>query len=222
MCFPSAHRHARGNEGWDHGAVCYSLWKVCHQQWGAYILLSVLSKIFRMPFQISLMCCADGQGFCFSFFFFFLAVFHRVQQRWSRSPWIRNLAARGTWSLAKASALRSHTRWRTFFTCSSEEAWPSACGSARSTFSDVLAGLEMNHQLPSRCWLYLFRQVRSGRYQPLRQEPGRARCSENRRKGVLIATLAGGPKNSVSPCLSPVCSSLLLTIHLSIQYIKKK
>lgn len=176
LCLSSAHRHARGNEGWDHGAVCYSLWEVCHQQWGVYILLSVLSKILRMPFQISLVCCADGQGFCFSFsFFFFLAVFHRVLQRWSRSPWIRNLAARGTWSLAKASALRSHTRWRIFFTCSSEEAWPSACGSARSTFSDVLAGLEMNHQLPSRCWLYLFRQVRSGCYQPLRQEPRSAR-----------------------------------------------
>lgn len=29
----SAHRHARGNESWDHGALCHSLRKVCHQQW---------------------------------------------------------------------------------------------------------------------------------------------------------------------------------------------
>lgn len=156
LCVTACEKYATNNE------VCI----FCSQSWVKYwgCLFKFLSCVVLM-----------ARASVFLFFFFFLAVFHRVLQRWSRSPWIRNLAARGTWSLAKASALRSHTRWRIFFTCSSEEAWPSACGSARSTFSDVLAGLEMNHQLPSRCWLYLFRQVRSGRYQPLRQEPRSAR-----------------------------------------------
>lgn len=85
----------------------------------------------------------------------------RVQQRWSRSRWIRSLAARGTWSSAKASALRSHTKWRTCCTCSSEAVWPCACGSARSAWSlsllpaDVVTRLEMNTSSSARHRLHV-------------------------------------------------------------------
>lgn len=33
VCVSSAHRHVGGNEGGNHGALCHSLWEVCHQQW---------------------------------------------------------------------------------------------------------------------------------------------------------------------------------------------
>lgn len=86
--------------------------------------------------------------------------FPRVQQRWSRSRWTRSLAARGTWWSARASALRSRTKWRTCSTCSSEAAWPCVCGSARSSWmcllaSDVVTRLEMRTSSPARHRLHV-------------------------------------------------------------------
>lgn len=73
-----------------------------------------------------------------------------MQQRWSRSRWIRSLAARGTWWLVKDSALRSRTKWRTCSTCSLEAVLLCACGSVRSASlpsllpSDVVNRLKTN------------------------------------------------------------------------------
>lgn len=84
----------------------------------------------------------------------------RAQQRWSRSRWTRSLAARGTWWSARASALRSRTKWRTCSTCSSEAAWPCVCGSALSSWlcllaSDVVTRPEMRTSSPARHRLHI-------------------------------------------------------------------
>lgn len=51
----TAHRHAWRDASGDHGAVCHSLWEICHQQWGKSGVCEWMIVLWRAGCQINVL-----------------------------------------------------------------------------------------------------------------------------------------------------------------------